>query len=99
MIFGDSLVAGFGLMREDSFPSQLEKNLLSENYDIKIINAGVSGETTAGGLETRLEWTISDSPDALILILGGNDMLRGIPTKNIKKKSFSNAKNFKSKKY
>ncbi len=84
MIFGDSLVAGFGLMREDSFPSQLEKKLLSENYDIKIINAGVSGETTAGGL-ARLEWTISDSPDALILILGGNDMLRGIPTKNIKK--------------
>ncbi len=83
MVYGDSLVAGFGLMSKDSFPSQLQYKLNQNNFEVDVINAGVSGETTAGGLN-RLEWTISEKPDAIILVLGGNDMLRGLPTSYIK---------------
>ena len=76
-VFGDSLTAGYGLPPEESFPAQLEKTLEARGHTVNVINAGVSGDTTAGGL-ARLGWTLSDAPDAVIVELGGNDALRGI---------------------
>jgi acyl-CoA thioesterase-1 len=75
---GDSLTQGYGLAEEDGFVPQLE-GWLHENGapDVRIINAGVSGDTTAGGL-ARVDWTLSDEVDAVIVTLGGNDLLRGI---------------------
>jgi acyl-CoA thioesterase-1 len=75
--FGDSLTAGFGLKANEAFPAQLEEALKKRGYDVMIVNAGVSGDTSAGGL-ARLDWSISDGTDAVILILGANDMLRGL---------------------
>ena len=77
MVFGDSLVAGYGLPAGDAFPAQLEKRLQAEGHDISVINAGVSGDTTSAGL-TRLDWSLSQKPDYLIIVLGGNDMLRQV---------------------
>lgn len=77
-ILGDSLIAGYGLEEQDSLPSKLEKALIEDGLNIQIMNAGVSGDTTAGGLE-RLEWTLADKPDILAIALGGNDGLRAIP--------------------
>lgn len=81
MVYGDSLVAGYGLALEKAFPAQLEKKLQADGHDVKVINAGVSGETTAGGL-ARLDWTLQDKPDCVILVTGGNDMLRAIDPKH-----------------
>ena len=74
---GDSLTAGYGLPTGEDFVTQLETALLEEGYNIKIENAGVSGDTTAGGLQ-RLDWAIGDGADFVILELGANDALRGI---------------------
>ena len=74
---GDSLTQGFGLAPEDGFVPQLEQWLRTEGYDVKIVNAGVSGDTTAGGL-ARIGWTLTPDVDALIVALGGNDLLRGL---------------------
>ncbi len=74
---GDSLTQGYGLPVEDGFVPQLQRWLNEAGADATIINAGVSGDTTAGGL-SRIEWTLTDEVDALIVALGGNDMLRGI---------------------
>lgn len=76
--FGDSLTAGFGLQPEQSFPAQLERALKTKGADVEIVNAGVSGDTTAGGL-ARLDWSIPDDADAVILELGANDALQGRP--------------------
>ena len=78
LVLGDSLSAGYGLKPEDSFPSQLEKAMHDAGYDVRVINAGVSGDTTAGGL-SRLEWALSDKPHIVLVELGGNDALRGLP--------------------
>lgn len=77
MVYGDSLVAGYGLNAGEGFPEQLQQALDDDGYDVQVVNAGVSGDTTAGGL-ARLDWTLSDSPDAMIIVLGGNDLLRGL---------------------
>lgn len=77
MVYGDSLVAGYGLNAGEGFPEQLQQALDDGGYDVQVVNAGVSGDTTAGGL-ARLDWTLSDSPDAMIIVLGGNDLLRGL---------------------
>ena len=77
MVYGDSLVAGYGLSAGEGFPEQLQQALTAAGRDIKVLNAGVSGDTTAGGL-ARLDWALSDQPDAVIIILGGNDLLRGL---------------------
>ena len=77
MVFGDSLVAGFGLPPGESFPDRLAHKLALKGYQIEMVNAGVSGDTTAGGV-ARIDWAIADNPDAVVLILGGNDMLRGL---------------------
>lgn len=77
LAFGDSLTAGYNLPLEKAFPAQLEVALQKQGYDVKVINAGVSGDTTSGGL-TRLEWTLEkENPEFVILELGANDMLRG----------------------
>ncbi len=74
---GDSLTAGYGLDAEDSFPAVLEAELRARGHDVEVVNAGVSGDTTRGGLE-RLDWAVGDDTDAVIVELGANDALRGI---------------------
>ena len=78
LVLGDSLTAGYGLQPADSFPAQLEEALHDAGYDVRVINAGVSGDTSAGGL-SRLDWALSDKPHVVLLELGGNDALRGLP--------------------
>lgn len=74
---GDSLTQGYGLPVEQGFVPQLQDWLDGQGHAVKLINAGVSGDTTAGGL-SRVGWTLTEDVDALIVALGGNDMLRGI---------------------
>lgn len=78
MAFGDSLTAGYGLPPEDGFVPQLQRWLTARGAEVTVQNAGVSGDTTAGGL-ARIDWTLSAPADAMILTLGGNDLLRGLP--------------------
>lgn len=80
LALGDSLSAGYGLLRADSFPSQLERALIKRGVIAKVTNAGVSGDTSAGGL-SRLDWTLSEGFDAVIIELGANDGLRGLEPK------------------
>lgn len=75
--FGDSLMAGYQLDAGQSFPDRLEAALLERGHDVVISNAGVSGDTTSAGL-SRLDWSVPDETDLVILQLGANDMLRGL---------------------
>lgn len=75
--FGDSLIAGYGLIERESFPARLEAALKARGRDVEVINAGVSGSTSRAGLE-RLDWTLADNPDLMIVELGANDALRGV---------------------
>ena len=75
---GDSLTQGYGLMQEEGFVPQLQGWLAARGYAVAVINAGVSGDTTTGGL-SRIGWTLTPDVDALIVALGGNDLLRGLP--------------------
>ncbi len=77
LFLGDSLSAGFGLDVEDAFPSLIQKKVEQEKLPFKVINAGLSGETTAGGLR-RIDWLLKQKVDVLVIELGGNDGLRGI---------------------
>jgi acyl-CoA thioesterase-1 len=77
---GDSLTAGYGLDRADAFPDKLEKALKAKGIAVAIENAGVSGDTASGGL-SRLDWSVGDGTEAVILELGANDMLRGVNPK------------------
>jgi len=77
LVFGDSLVAGYGVDLSESYPSVLEKTLRDKGHDITVINHGVSGDTTSGGV-SRLAWSLKEKPDFVILELGANDMLRAI---------------------
>lgn len=77
VVLGDSLVAGFQLKASDAFPAQLERALKARGHAVEVANAGVSGDTTAGGLE-RVRWAVPDKTDAVILELGANDALRGL---------------------
>ena len=74
---GDSLTAGYGLPLEDGFVPQLQRWLDAQGADVEILNAGVSGDTTAGGL-SRTDWTLTPDVDGLFVALGGNDYLRGL---------------------
>lgn len=74
---GDSLTQGYGLAVEEGFVPQLTRWLQEAGYDAEVLNAGVSGDTTAGGL-ARVAWTLTPEVDAMIVALGGNDLLRGI---------------------
>jgi len=75
-ILGDSLAAGYGVSPAQAMPARLEAALKKEGRNVAIINHGVSGDTTAGGLE-RIDWMMADKPDIVIVELGGNDVLRG----------------------
>jgi acyl-CoA thioesterase-1 len=81
LVFGDSLSAGFGLRAQEALPAQLETRLRADGFDVRVVNAGVSGDTTANGL-ARLDYTLESGPfDVAIIELGANDMLRGIDPK------------------
>lgn len=75
---GDSLTAGYGLPPEQGLVPQLQGWLTAAGAEVTVVNAGVSGDTTAGGL-SRLDWSLTPETDALMVTLGGNDMLRGLP--------------------
>lgn len=77
MALGDSLTAGYGLPDDAAFPARLQSALADRGYDVAVLNAGVSGDTTAGGL-ARLDWALADDPDLALVELGANDGLRGI---------------------
>jgi acyl-CoA thioesterase-1 len=77
LAFGDSLTAGYNLPQEDAFPVKLAVALKAKGYRVQVINAGVSGDTTAGG-RARLDWALEDRPDYAIVELGANDALRGL---------------------
>ena len=83
LAFGDSLTAGLGLPASEAFPARLQARLKDEGIDVKIVNGGVSGDTTTDGL-ARLDWALADKPDVVILALGANDMLRGINPKIVR---------------
>jgi acyl-CoA thioesterase-1 len=80
LAFGDSLTAGLGLAPEQAFPARLQAKLAADGVAAQVINAGVSGDTSAGGL-SRLDWALADRPDLVLLELGANDALRGIDPK------------------
>jgi len=84
LFFGDSLTAGYGLSPEEAFPAIAEKQLNKNGKPCKVINAGLSGETTAGGL-SRIDWILRQPIDVFVLELGGNDGLRGLPVEQTKK--------------
>jgi acyl-CoA thioesterase-1 len=75
---GDSLTAGLGLNEDEAYPALLERELQKDGTPVRVINAGVSGDTTAGGL-SRLGWLLKQHPDVVVVALGGNDGLRGLP--------------------
>jgi acyl-CoA thioesterase I len=78
LALGDSLTAGLGLAASEAFPAQLEKALRAKGHDVVVINAGVSGDTALQGAE-RLDWVLTDDVDAVLVELGANDALRGLP--------------------
>lgn len=84
LFFGDSLTAGYGLSTTQAFPSLIEKRLNSNGKPVKVINAGLSGETTAGGL-ARIDWVLRQPIDVFVLELGANDGLRGLPVDQTQK--------------
>ncbi|MSO29548.1 MAG: arylesterase [Acidobacteria bacterium] len=83
VFLGDSLTAGYGLAREQSVPSLIQARLNSAGHRYEVINAGVSGDTSAGGLN-RLDWSLDGDVDVLVIELGANDGLRGLPVKQLK---------------
>ena len=84
VVLGDSLTEGFGVAKEEAYPHLLEKELQRKGHSVKVINAGISGSTSASG-PSRLRWYIKTHPDIVILALGGNDGLRGLTVKHMKK--------------
>ena len=76
---GDSLTEGLGVDTADAYPAQLERKLRAGGYDVTVVNAGVSGETSSGAL-SRVDWVLRQKPDIVILATGGNDGLRGVET-------------------
>ena len=84
VLFGDSIIAGYGLPEEDTLPFKLEKFLTAQGKEVSVINAGVSGDTSSGGV-ARLKWTLETyKPDLLFIGIGGNDMLRGVSPSIVK---------------
>ncbi len=77
LVLGDSLTAGYGLAPEQAFPARLEARLRKDGHAVKVLNAGVSGDTSAGG-RARLGWALADRPDLVLIELGANDGLRGL---------------------
>lgn len=77
LLFGDSIAAGYGLAPQDALVGQLDARLRTDGLKARVLNGGVSGDTTAGGL-ARLGWTLSETTDVVIIVLGGNDAMRGL---------------------
>jgi acyl-CoA thioesterase-1 len=84
VVLGDSLTVGLGLQATEAYPSLLQRRLDAGGYDFEVVNAGVSGDTSAGGL-SRLEWSLDGDVRILIVALGGNDGLRGLPPDEMKR--------------
>lgn len=84
VILGDSLTAGLGLSVDDAYPALLQRRLQERRLDYEIVNAGVSGDTSAGGL-SRLDWALEGNVKILVLALGANDGLRGVPVDELKR--------------
>src|SRR5690349_14457265 len=84
VFLGDSLTAGYGLDLEQSVPSLVQKQLDHDGYHFEVVNAGVSGDTSAGGLR-RLDWSLDGDVRILVIELGANDGLRGLPPAEMKK--------------
>lgn len=84
LFFGDSITAGYGLSPEEAFPALVEKKLNKTDRKVKVVNAGLSGETSAGGL-SRIDWILRQPVDIFVLELGGNDGLRGLPLDQTRK--------------
>ena len=84
LVIGDSLTEGYGVARENAYPAQLEKKIKAEKKDWTVINAGVSGSTSASAV-SRLKWQLKSKPDLIILALGSNDGLRGLTTDELEK--------------
>jgi acyl-CoA thioesterase I len=84
IFFGDSLTAGYGLSTKEAFPAIIEKKLQKNGKAAKVVNAGLSGETTAGGL-SRIDWVLRQPVDVFVLELGANDGLRGLPIEQTQK--------------
>jgi acyl-CoA thioesterase-1 len=82
--FGDSLTAGYGVSQTESYPSQLETALLADSYNVRVINSGVSGETSRGNLE-RASFIRGQNPNVVVLGIGGNDALRTLPVQDTEK--------------
>ncbi|MFO1048881.1 MAG: arylesterase [Geminicoccaceae bacterium] len=82
-VLGDSLAAGYGVAEADAFPIKLQAALESRGVECEVLNAGVSGDTSAGGL-ARLDWVLADQPTHLLVELGGNDALRGLPVEQLR---------------
>jgi acyl-CoA thioesterase I len=83
VVLGDSLSAGLGLAASAAFPARLQKALKAKGIEVDLVNAGVSGDTTSGGRD-RLDWSVPDGTEAVILELGANDALRGIDPKVVR---------------
>ncbi|HEU4343859.1 MAG TPA: arylesterase [Candidatus Binatia bacterium] len=84
LFLGDSITAGYGVDPSEAFPALIEKKIRGKGWNFRVVNAGQSGDTTAGGL-SRLDWLLKNRIDVLVLELGANDGLRGLPVENMKK--------------
>lgn len=82
--FGDSLTAGYRVSEKENYPRKIQELIAQQQLPYQVVNAGVSGETSAAGLR-RVEWAVRTKPDIFVLALGANDMLRGIPIEETKK--------------
>jgi acyl-CoA thioesterase-1 len=83
LFLGDSLTEGYGVKKEEAYPNLVEQSLIKKGYDVKIINGGISGSTSASGL-SRLKWFLKAKPNILFLALGANDGLRGQKVEKVK---------------
>lgn len=95
LAFGDSLISGYGLPEKEGFAHQLQEALTAAGHDAIVINGGVAGDTTAGGL-ARLDWALGDRPDIAILELGANDALRGLSPKATRENLWLIAEKFRA---
>lgn len=82
VFLGDSLTAGMGLAADQAFPALLQDTWTAAGLSVEVVNAGVSGDTTAGGVR-RIDWVLSQKPDLVVVELGANDMLRGLPVAEV----------------
>ncbi|MBF0381230.1 MAG: arylesterase [Magnetococcales bacterium] len=97
LCFGDSLTAGWGVAQQNNYPTLLQEKLRKNGYPHKVVNAGISGDTTASGLN-RVQWSLRTKPSLVILVLGANDGLRGLQPKAMKQNMDKIINIFKEKK-